>query len=345
MVSVAPVNVVPYVDKSKSNVPGIVSFDVNKQRHIRCEFCLKFQHILKQHVPNKVPPIATIQGTRFYSRILSEHLETLYHKECAKAHRISLTESTEVAPMEMAVSKANKSQIDHIGKLMIQVYLDAKRLNLPPHSWPSRYVVGEASHAYDSINCNQSKSIIPYDINLQYVNKPGHLNLMSTIVQSYREEFLRKIHDCVAVSLRIDGSIDFTHVDKIYVMAKLIKLDGTSELVFIGISEQTQRKSTGLMAAVKGAIEVSFDDLKILFRKVSSICTDGTNLNSGEKSGLWVLVEKEIQSTGSQIPLIKIWCAAHRAELAWKNISSSVAEVSKVLGILSKISTYSAVRS
>lgn len=47
-----------------------------------------------------------------------------------------------------------------------------------------------------------------------------------------------------------------------------------------------------------------------------------------------------MKSAGSNIPLIKIWCAAHRSELAWKSTSKSVPEISKVLSVLSSISSY-----
>lgn len=54
-----------------------------------------------------------------------------------------------------------------------------------------------------------------------------------------------------------------------------------------------------------------------------------------------------MKTAGSTILLIKIWCAAHRAELAWKNAANSVGAISIMLSILSKISThfhYSAIR-
>lgn len=277
-------------------------------------------------------------GTRYHSRVLVDHLETKYHKESAKAYRISSIEVDEVAPMEIAISKANKSQIDRIGKLMIQVYLDAKRLNLSAHSWPSRYIAGEASNSYDSLN--KRESIISDGVNLQYVNPHGHLNLMSTIVNAHRDEFLRKINECFAISLRIDGSVDFTHIDKIYVMAKLINPDGSSELVFMGVSEQTERYATGLMLAVMEALRAAVDDPNLILGKISSVCTDGTNVNTGDKKSLWVLIDEAVKSSGSKIPILKIWCAAHRAELAWKSASSAVPEVNKALTVLSRMSSY-----
>lgn len=46
-------------------------------------------------------------GARFHSRILSEHLESLYHKECAKSHNISSRYIGETGPMDGAIEKCN----------------------------------------------------------------------------------------------------------------------------------------------------------------------------------------------------------------------------------------------
>lgn len=104
---------------------------------------------------------------------------------------------------------------------------------------------------------------------------------------------------------------------------------------FVGISEQTERFATGLMSAVEKALKVMIDDPNLLLRKISSVCTDGTNVNTGDKNSLWVLLEKETKEAGSKIPLNKIWCGAHRAELAWKNTAKTVGEVAKKLSVLS----------
>lgn len=153
---------------------------------------------MRQYSPKRSPAITTEKGTRYYEKILSEHLNTAYHVECAKAYRIS-TLVEDAAPMELAISKATKHQIDYIGKLMIPIYLDAKRLNLTANSWPSRYVAAEASNAYNSQN--QSEKIVPNNINLQYVNTHGHLDLMTAIVESHQPELLRKFNECLALSL------------------------------------------------------------------------------------------------------------------------------------------------
>lgn len=329
---------IPFRDKTGNLVPGIFSLRAKGYHNVRCDYCWKFPNIVKQFISKKPPAIASANGTRFYAKIVTEHLSAAYHKECEKANRISSIEVTTAAPMEIAISKANKQLIDRVGKLMIQVYLDAKRLNLTAYSWPSRYVAGEASYAFDSLD--QTHNIISDSINLQYINTHGHLDLMNAIVQSHRNEFHRKIKESLALSLRIDGSIDFTHVDKIYVMGKLVNLDGSRELIFIGIGEQKERKAQGLMLAVIDALKVAFGDANLILSKISSLCTDGTNVNTGENNSLWKLIDEEAKTAGSKIPLLKIWCAAHRAELAWKSAAAAIPEATRILTVLSSISTY-----
>lgn len=172
---------------------------------------------MKKHNPRKQLAIASESGTRITTSVLDSHLKSECHKECVQADRVSSirTEERSSTSMEVSIQKANRNQIAYVCKLMITVYLDAKLLNLTAHSWPARYVCGEASSSYKPENA--STSIIPKHTNLQYVNPHGHFELMKTIVQSHREEFMKKINEAWAVSLRVDGSIDFTHVDKIYI--------------------------------------------------------------------------------------------------------------------------------
>lgn len=283
-------------------------------------------------------PIASVEGTRNRSNTLENHLKSQCHIECEIAHRLeSMQDKQKDAPMEVAVSKANKQMVDYIGKLMIQIYVDAKRLNLSARSWPARYIANEASHAYNSSIQN---SVVLNDIKLQYVNAPGHLELMTTIVESDRSQFVEKITNSLALSLRVDGSIDFTQIDKIYVMAKLINLDGSDELILIGIAEQNERYAQGLTNAVIKAMKTIVGDEKIILNKISSICTDGTNVNIGEKNSLWTLLQKEIESAGSEIPVQKFWCAAHRSELVWKDTAKHFSDMDKIFSSLSKISSF-----
>lgn len=91
-------------------------------------------------------------------------------------------------------------------------------------------------------------------------------------------------------------------------MLKVIMNDGGKLLLFLGIGEQTKKGAAGLMNAVKNGIidNLGVDGYKVVSRLVSSICTDGTNINSGDKGGLWKWFEDEIRKLGSDLPLLKI---------------------------------------
>lgn len=327
-------------------------FRRDKREFVRCDACFKNQEIVKFHAYNRVvPAIATENGTRSRSEIVLSHTLNQYHKECVKTERKKLLElpKDNQTSIETSMSNSNSKLADHVGTLMIQIYNDAKRLSLSAYSWPSRYVSGQASNEF-SFNANTSKTI-PSNIPMQYVNRPGHLQLMTCIVEAERDVIKDKISTSLAISLRADGSIDRTQKDKIYVMAKIIGSDGIPELLFLGVAEQTQRGANGLLQAVLTAVKQNFGDQFLneqVLQKISSICTDGTNVNTGDKGGLWKYLEDEIFKSGSNIQLIKIWCAAHRSELAFEDVEKQHPQISKVFSILSSISSFyhtSAIRS
>lgn len=79
---------------------------------------------------------------------------------------------------------------------------------------------------------------------------------------------------------------------------------------------------------------------EFLLKKISSICTDGTNVNIGERGGLWAYFEREISKIKSNVPLVKIWCVAHRANLSFRDLANRNATLSKLLETMSSIASY-----
>lgn len=287
--------------------------------------------------------MATKEGARYRSTVLENHFTQAYHKECVKADRLKSLQPTTAAhaPLDVSMQKANQIQADYVGKLLIQIFADAKRLTLSAWSWPMRFVASEASHVF-SIR-NENHETIPKNISLQYINNKSHLVLMSCIVEADVNSLKSKIEDCLALSLRVDGSVDRTQLDKIYVMAKLVSSKSATELIFLGVKVQTERLAAGLFKTVIGAMEDMFGYdfvYNVILMKVSSICTDGTNVNSGDEGGIWKYLEDEMIKIGSKIPLVKIWCAAHRADLVFDDLSKTTPEAKKILDILSSIASY-----
>ena len=92
----------------------------------------------------------------------------------------------------------------------------------------------------------------------------------------------------------------------------------------MGLDEPNARGTQGYVQAVKDAVNLtsSWPDVA---RKMTSIVTDSTNLNTGDKNNLWASLTLEHEAYG--LPLFKVWCIAHRTDLAWKAVSDNAFEV------------------
>lgn len=123
---------------------------------------------------------------------------------------------------------------------------------------------------------------------------------------------------------------------------KVIDKSGDLKTLFIGIGRQTKRGAEELMEAVKsGIIENVGEELfKLIMSRVSSICTDGTNVNTGGKKSLWKFFKEECLKYRSNLPLNKFWCSCHRMELVWGDVTNEIKEVRKTIEVLSSIASY-----
>lgn len=148
-----------------------------------------------------------------------------------------------------------------------------------------------------------------------------------------------KLKTCLAIYLRCDGSVDRTQIDNIHVLAKVILENGEDELIFIGFEKPKSKGALGYFKAVQTAVN-QLIDWKETMNLVSSFVTDGASVNTGQKKGLWTLIENERKADEIKVPIMKIWCAVHRSALAWEKLTQQVSEVSKIIETCSSISTY-----
>ena len=123
-----------------------------------------------------------------------------------------------------------------------------------------------------------------------------------------------------------------------HLQAKVIHPDGSDSLYFLGFGESEDRGTKGYLAAIKQACEpLSWDDV---FSGTSSLVTDDQNMNTGAKNGLWVLCDEKRLQSSSYLLLLKIWCAGHRINLAWKSVTKAVSEVGRLISDASALSSY-----
>lgn len=206
------------VDIEVKTQAGIVKIRVKNRNHVRCVICSKFPNIVKQYNPFKPLAIVNETGTRLQSSVINDHLKSACHIACVRANRITSipVEERPSTSMEKAIRNANQMQLTHISRLMLEVFFDAKYLSLTEYSWPARHVVASTSYQYvPNIPFDHLDRTVPENINLQYVNPQGHAEMMTKIVEAHRGDFMEKLRSSWAISLRIDGSIDFTNIDKI----------------------------------------------------------------------------------------------------------------------------------
>lgn len=158
-------------------------------------------------------------------------------------------------------------------------------------------------------------------------NPKSHSEILQCIVDANAGVITAKMEKCAALSLCVDGSVDRTNIDKIYILAKLVNEKGTLETIFLVVGQQNDRGADGLFKIVKETISShGANSYETMLKKLTSVVTDGATDN---RFGLWGLMEEEVKSTGSALTILKIWCAAHRSELVWK-VSKEVPELKEI---------------
>ena len=320
-------------------------FRRNGRHYVSCTACCKFQDLVKRlSVKCQVPPIAMECGVIFRKETVRKHLQQPYHSQSLKAHRmttLSPVDAVKMSDMGRSISKVNEKLAEKVGSLFVHAYGDAKKLTLSAFSFPARVVISTMASAF-SWNCG--KMTTEQDWNLQYLTPASHKEFLQCIVQSHQEILAKKLtNDVLALSIRCDGTVDRTQIDKIYVMAKVVRGVGSEEQYFLGASEPRCRGAKGILEALEEACinTVGESAAKHILRHASSLVTDGASINTGERSGLWTLFRAKMRDHQStSVPLLTIWCAVHRSNLAWKSTSNSVSEIGHIFQNLVALSTY-----
>ncbi|CAB3980677.1 Hypothetical predicted protein [Paramuricea clavata] len=271
------------------------------RNYVRCNLCHKQKATAKAFRNSKrIPAICTLEGTIPRKVIFIHHLESEMHKKAVEAKKISHFSSPEKVGKTQLGSIINKSNArlkNKVAGLMINLFNDAKKLTLSAWSWPSREVANMMSIAVD------------------------HNNFLSCIVLADKTRINAKIENSLALSLRCDSSVDRRRIDNCHVLANIIDQDGKPELLFLGLDEPKARGTPGYVQAVNDAVNLtsSWSDVA---SKMTFIVTDRTNLNTGDKTSLWASLTLERKAYG--LPLLMVWCIAHRTDLAWKAVSNNV---------------------
>ena len=307
---------------------------------VRCSVCYRNIETAKIYAPKgKVPDLCQELGVVSRARILDNHLQSKVHVECLKADILRVLSPPELAvtaPMDNALTIANKNELRYVGKLMHTIYNDAKRGTLSAYSCPSRHAAYKISEKFQM---DSFRPFSPNEIDLRYINPVYYNELLTSIVDSYKPIMHAEIDEALAVSLRFDGSIDRMQLDNEHVMAHIVEKNGNDKLIFLGFSEPPERGARGSLMAIQAAVNQTLD-WDTVFGKVSSLASDGENKNTGVKNGLWSKLDEMRKESSTELPLLKLWCACHRSNLAWISVTKSVPEVQKAIRKASAVSTF-----
>eukprot|EP00794_Sanderia_malayensis_P008302 gene8302-9186_t len=129
--------------------------------------------------------------------------------------------------------------------------------------------------------------------------------MLEFIVKANARQRRKTLRNCMAISLRTDGSVHRMQIHNDHLQAKIIHPDASDSLYFLGFGESEDPGAKGYLAAIKQACQpLSWDDVLI---RTSSLVTDGENMNTGAKNGLWVFLFEERLQSSSYLPLQSIW--------------------------------------
>jgi len=180
-----------------------------------------------------LPAIAKEDGTIFREATVKAHVKNDYNKDAYKTYQLMTIlpiQAAQHTPIGKLILNVNEKLANKIGCLMIQVYNDAKKLTLSANTFPCRSVFANISTSY-KMNDEGLKKLATND--LQYLFPTFHWELLECIVECDRQRVRDAIvKDTLAMSIRCDGSVDRTQIDKIFVMGKAVTKSGKDEQFF-----------------------------------------------------------------------------------------------------------------
>jgi hypothetical protein len=312
--------------------------DKHGRRMVRCTVCLENLAACLIGKCTRPPSIATELGTSLHSTVVEKHLASTMHTTAvtaSMAKKLMPADRQLKIPVLQKFSHANIKLATETGRKMIEIYGDVKK-GSTGWSWPSRHVAHLVADAY---NPNEPHgSYCPPTGSLAYVNPGTYTDFLLNIVDAEMPKLQARIRSCLAVSLRVDGSVDRTQLDNKHCMLKLVDKNGHEDTVFLGFAEPQERATAGYVKAVIQACEkvAKWDEL---LPKICSIVTNGESMNTGAKQSLWTELDK-MRSERKLPPLMKVWCAVHRSSLAWTNVCAEVAELKHLVADARGVSTY-----
>ena len=156
----------------------VVPTKSGERKRIRCKVCNENSDVVKRFCyRGRVHPICSPTEKEARSETIAIHLRSEAHKEAVKVNRIkelSSSEKIQTIPLLKIANGQAHLLANRIGKLIIQVYNDAKNLSISAFSWPSRAVASETAQDFDYNNPFEENDASVFD--LQYVTPASYIS-------------------------------------------------------------------------------------------------------------------------------------------------------------------------
>lgn len=152
---------------------------------MHCKICTDFPDIVKLHF-SRVPAICTSAGAVFRQLLIKDHETSDCHKACCKRqNQLAAAAEGRKHDSETNLEKqfrfANTELETKVSKLMLQVYMDAKRGTLSAWSFPARYVAIARILAAKPHSCDVERLVSAYNI----LKDDDRCSLASDTVDAY----------------------------------------------------------------------------------------------------------------------------------------------------------------
>lgn len=136
---------------------------------------------------------------------------------------------------------------------------------------------------------------------LHYINPAQHPQFLDSIVKSHLQHLSNKIRKSLALSIRVDGSVDRTQDHNVFVLVNLVNRDGVMETVFLGFSipENEEVENDGAAAYLKCIKTVVKNVLpwEDFLKLSTSLITDGASKYWFSK---WSLCQNDKRTSASK---------------------------------------------
>lgn len=328
----------------EKHYPELEAVKLGKRKGLKCKICYDNIAEAKKYARNGTVPVADgvrCDGTKELQRII-DHVKGNVHAGAQQADtaRKQWTAQSDKHPWVKILKEHNVQLVSTLIRLAVDVHNDSVTKTLSAWSWPSRslaqmhaenQVMQYADHGLDA----DFMPFNPPQSALHYRNPDRYREMLSFVSKHELNQVTAalRVADCIA--LQIDKSVDKYNVDNIFVTARY--MDNESFEMKVGFLGECHSEIRGV-AGMIDALHTRFKQLQIddvIKSKMVGLTTDGESANTGRHGGLWVKMSEYLERG-----ILTFWCVAHRSDLAFESIESSVPEFRHWLADVKSVATY-----